>query len=79
MSEKGDLARTRTIQPRTGARLMRVWQGQTHHVTVLDDGFEWQGVRHGSLSAIAREITGTRWSGPRFFGLDKPVEEVFDG
>ena len=79
MVEKGDLAKTRTIQPRTGARLMRVWQGQTHHVTVLDDGFEWQGERHGSLSAIAREITGTRWSGPRFFGLDKPVKEAVDG
>lgn len=79
MKAKGDLAKARMIQPRSGARLMRVWQGRTHSVLVLDDGFEWQGERHASLSAIARKITGTRWSGPRFFGLDKPVKEAADG
>ena len=40
-------------------------------VLVLEDGFEWQGRRWRSLSMIARAITGTRWSGPRFFGIDK--------
>lgn len=56
-------------RPVTGTRLMREWQGVEHHVTVLDNGFEYQGRRYKSLSVIARTITGTRWSGPRFFGL----------
>jgi hypothetical protein len=79
MEAKGGVAKTRTVQPKPGARLMRAWQGRTHTVLVLDDGFEWQGARHASLSAIARKITGTRWSGPRFFGLDKPAKETADG
>jgi hypothetical protein len=49
--------------------LMRQWQGRTYDVQVLDDGFSWQGTRYRSLSAIARQITGTAWSGPLFFGL----------
>jgi hypothetical protein len=52
-----------------GTRLMRQWQGQTYDVLVLDDGFSWQNTRYRSLSAIARKITGTAWSGPLFFGL----------
>ena len=52
-----------------GTRLMREWRGRTHGVLVLDDGFSWQGTRYRSLSAIARKITGTAWSGPLFFGL----------
>ncbi|WP_082535897.1 DUF2924 domain-containing protein [Methylibium sp. Root1272] len=52
-----------------GTRLLREWQGRTHQVTVLASGFEWNGVRYRSLSAIARAITGTAWSGPLFFGL----------
>jgi hypothetical protein len=52
-----------------GTRLVREWQGQTYEVLVLDDGFSWQGTQHRSLSAIARKITGTAWSGPLFFGL----------
>ena len=52
-----------------GTRLMREWQGRTYDVLVLDDGFSWQGARYRSLSAIARQITGTAWSGPLFFGL----------
>ena len=74
IAEKGDLTQTRLAQPKPGARLMRVWRGQTYHVLVRDDGFEWQGERYGSLSIIARKITGTRWSGPRFFGLNKPAK-----
>ena len=54
---------------RPGTRLMREWQGRTYDVLVLDDGFSWQGMRYRSLSAIARKITGTAWSGPLFFGL----------
>ena len=56
---------------RTGARLLRTWQGQTYMVTVLDGGFSWDGQTYRSLSHIARKITGTPWSGPAFFGLNK--------
>jgi hypothetical protein len=52
-----------------GTRLIREWHGTVHEVEVLEDGYLWRGVQHRSLSAIARAITGTRWSGPRFFGL----------
>lgn len=52
-----------------GTRLLREWQGEPHHVTVLEEGFEYRGQRYASLSVIARHITGTRWSGPMFFGL----------
>jgi hypothetical protein len=52
-----------------GARLLREWNGSTHVVEVVEGGFTWNGERHSSLSAIARAITGARWSGPRFFGV----------
>jgi len=55
------------LQP--GARLIREWNGVSHVVEVIEGGFIWNGDRHRSLSAIARAITGARWSGPRFFGL----------
>jgi Protein of unknown function (DUF2924) len=57
----------RRIKP--GTRLLRHWNGKSHQVTVIDDGFEYEGERYESLSVIARKITGTRWSGPLFFGL----------
>ena len=56
-----------TLSP--GTRLLREWQGQTYHVTVVAGGFEFNGKVWRSLSAIARSITGTAWSGPAFFGL----------
>jgi len=52
-----------------GTTLVREWDGVEHRVTVIGDGFEWQGRRYKSLSAAARAITGTRWNGPLFFGL----------
>ena len=55
--------------PARGTRLIREWNGVLHEVEVLDDGYLWRGQRHRSLSAIARAITGTKWSGPRFFGI----------
>jgi Protein of unknown function (DUF2924) len=55
--------------PRVGTILVREWQGTPHHVTVTHDGFLWNGNAHRSLSSIARAITGTKWNGPRFFGL----------
>jgi hypothetical protein len=59
----------RRIKP--GTRLLRQWNGKTHQVTVVEDGFEYEGARYKSLSVIARLITETRWSGPLFFGLTR--------
>jgi hypothetical protein len=61
------------VRPRlkTGTRLFREWRGQTHEVFVTESGFEHGRVSYRSLSEIARKITGTRWSGPAFFGLKK--------
>ncbi|MEP6634021.1 MAG: DUF2924 domain-containing protein [Luteimonas sp.] len=56
-----------------GTRLLREWQGRTHLVTVVADGFEYAGQPYRSLSVIARTITGTPWSGPAFFGLHPSV------
>src|SRR5258708_17636276 len=53
----------------SGTVLIREWQGNAHRVTMLRDGVSFNGKRYRSLSAVAREITGSRWSGPRFFGL----------
>lgn len=69
---KSDITKTRRVSLRPGARLIREWGGETHEVLVVEDGFLWRGKTWGSLSMIAREMTGTQWSGPRFFGLDKP-------
>ena len=52
-----------------GTRLVRQWRGRTFHVAVMDDGFLFDDRRYASLSQIAQVITGTKWSGPRFFGL----------
>lgn len=61
-----------TIKP--GTRLIRQWKDQVHVVNIEERGYEYRGVRYESLSKIARLITGTRWSGPLFFGLkDKRV------
>jgi hypothetical protein len=60
-------SRRRRFKP--GTVLVRDYQGQRHIVTVVSDGFDWQGTTYASLSAIARAITGTAWSGPRFFAL----------
>ena len=56
-------------KPIAGTRLIREWKGVEHHVTVMVDGYAWQGRPYKSLSAIARAITGTRWNGLIFFGL----------
>ena len=63
----------------SGAVLVRVWRGTSHQVSVLEKGFSLRGKRYRSLSEVAREITGTRWSGPLFFGLKRPQEESRDG
>jgi hypothetical protein len=60
---------TRQSALRPGTHLVREWNGRTYQIEVLDDGFQMDGKRYRSLSAIARKITGAHWSGPRFFGL----------
>jgi hypothetical protein len=55
--------------PRPGTVLIKQWRGAQHVVMVLADGFQHQGTVYGSLSQVARKITGTRWNGPAFFGL----------
>lgn len=63
-----------------GTRLVRQWRGRTFHVSVVDDGFLFDDRRYASLSQIAQVITGTKWSGPRFFGLvGGPAVEVVSG
>lgn len=57
---------------RQGSRLVRDWNGKAHVVDVGKGTFVYNGQSYRSLSAIAREITGARWSGPRFFGLRSP-------
>jgi Protein of unknown function (DUF2924) len=70
-----DLNRSRT-ELRPGTLLTREWDGQLQRVMVLADGFSWNGTTYRSLSKVAFAMTGTRWSGPRFFGLGKPSSEV---
>jgi len=62
-----------------GTVLMRDWQGTTHEVKVLDRGVLYKRMRYRSLSEVARLITGSRWSGPLFFGLRSKRQEINDG
>lgn len=75
----GALPRSALNPLKTGSVLVREWRGVEHRVLVLDDGFEHRGKRYKSLTQIARTITGTRWSGPRFFGLEAPSDSASSG
>jgi hypothetical protein len=66
-NQKAPLLLTPQLKP--GTKLLRQWQGEMHEVLVADESFEYRGQRYESLSEIARQITGTRWSGPLFFGV----------
>ena len=67
----------RTVNLSPGTMLGREWNGQMHQVTVLAGGFAWNGRIYPSLSKVAFAITGTRWNGPKFFGLrDNPSKGV---
>jgi Protein of unknown function (DUF2924) len=59
----------RTVALRPGTVLGREWNGRMHRVKVLTDSFAWNGKNYPSLSKVAFAITGTRWNGPKFFGL----------
>ena len=61
--------RRRTVNLRPGTVLSREWNGRMHRAAVLADGFAWNGKTYPSLSKVAFAITGTRWNGPKFFGL----------
>ena len=79
----GAAARTPVAAPsrtvKAGTVLVREWRGASHHVSVLEKGFRFRGRHYRSLSEVAREITGTRWSGPLFFGLKGSREELRNG
>ncbi len=66
---RDDEAPVRAPSLKPGTRLVRSWRRRMHQVLVLEDGFEFDGRRYGSLTQIAIDITGAHWSGPRFFGL----------
>jgi hypothetical protein len=63
------------MRRKVGTRMVREWKGRLHEVSVLPEGYEYNGLTYRSLSVIAREITGTRWSGPAFFGLRQREQE----
>jgi hypothetical protein len=67
-----------SISLKPGTRLVREWRGATHSVLIHADGVEWNGKRYSSLTIVAREITGSHWSGPRFFGLKKVASRSVD-
>ena len=68
-----------SLRPRAGTVLVRDWGGVTHQAKVLEDGILFRGKRYKSLSEIARVITGSRWSGPLFFGLKSAAKEQNHG
>src|SRR6266404_4559376 len=68
-----------SLRPRIGTVLVRDWGGMTHQAKVLEDGILFRSKRYGSLSEVARIITGSRWSGPLFFGLKSAAKEQNHG
>jgi hypothetical protein len=71
----GRVGPTPSLSLKPGARLVREWHGRTHTVTITENGFEYAGTSYPSLTKIAKKITGTHWSGPRFFGLPAAAGE----
>jgi hypothetical protein len=71
LATTGTIEIEREVRLKTGTRLIREWRGRTYVAEVIEGGIELDGQRYASLSHVARAITGTRWSGPRFFGLRK--------
>jgi Protein of unknown function (DUF2924) len=76
---KGRIAPDPSLSLKPGARLVREWHGRTHTVTVTEDGFEYAGTTYPSLTKIAKKITGSHLSGPRFFGLRVAASHQHDG
>jgi len=76
LERSGTLDIERELSLKPGTTLVREWQGETYRVTASDSGFLYEGRAFVSLSEVARAITGTRWSGPRFFGLRQRAERA---
>jgi hypothetical protein len=76
--QRGGSAAAPALVLKPGTKLVREWHGHAHTVSVLDDGFEYQGERYRSLTRIARRITGVHWSGPLFFGISKRRRAAHD-
>jgi len=70
-SERGARAVDSGVVLKAGSTVVREWRGHTHTVLVGENGFEYEGQRYRSLTVIAERITGTHWSGPRFFGVTR--------
>lgn len=68
-AKRPEIAGAKIITMKPGTEFVRVWQGRVYKVVVVAEGFAWNGMNWASLSEVARAITGTRWNGPRFFGL----------
>ena len=66
----------RSLRPKTGTRFIREHDGKLHEVTVLDTGYEYEGNIYRSLTEIAKVITGSKWSGPAFFGLKRKAKRA---
>ena len=69
LSRHGNIGQPRIEQTKEGVIFERIWNGKIYRVKSLEKGFEYEGIRYRSLSAIVREITGQHTSGPRFFGI----------
>lgn len=70
LRETGRISSSPGLALKPGARLVREWNGRTHTVMVIENGYDYSGQHYTSLTSIACAITGTQWSGPRFFGLN---------
>jgi hypothetical protein len=70
LSEGGSIPVSQTQSFKPGTKLIREWKGKVHEVVIAGGTYIWAGQHYRSLSQIARAITGTRWSGPRFFGVE---------
>ncbi len=79
LATSGEISRSKSPVIKPGARLIREWAGRTHEVIVQEDGYLFRNTHFASLTAIATEITGTHWSGPRFFGITRRTTKVRDG
>ncbi len=71
----GSVTDPHAVKLKPGTRLVRSWNGKVHSVLVCDTGYEFNGRHYASLTQVARDITGVHWSGPRFFGLKRPVTD----
>jgi len=75
-SVAGEISAQRSLRPKIGTRYVREHAGKLHEVTVLESGYEYEESTYSSLSEIARTITGTKWSGPAFFGLKRRARNI---